>query len=105
MRKTKRTYLLPPGCKNITDAPHKSSKRQMFRVNRKIRADKIELCDIDGNVLGVFTLEEALNEARRKSLDIVEFKRKSKPPLYLLVDFGMFKFRFDKGLLPKTKGS
>jgi translation initiation factor IF-3 len=48
--------------------------------------------DETGQQLGVFSLEEALNMAREKGLDLVEVVANAKPPVAKIIDYGKFQY-------------
>jgi translation initiation factor IF-3 len=97
----KRGCLLPFGCKNLLDVKKKKLFHVKVRVNGRICSDQVELRNEDGKKIGVFSIAEALDRARREMLDLVEVNRKVTPSICLLIDYGRFKFRSDKGLIPK----
>ena len=55
----------------------------------------------DGGQLGVLTPYEALKEAEKRGLDLVEISPKAVPPVCKLMDFGKFKYELKK----KAQGS
>jgi translation initiation factor IF-3 len=66
------------------------------RVNRAIRAPEVRLIDEDGNQLGVFPLQQALELAQSRDLDLVEVAANAVPPVCKLVDFGRYKYEQTK---------
>ena len=66
------------------------------RVNREIRASPIRLIDSDGSQLGVVTLEEALDKASERALDLVEVGAGADPPVCRILDWGKVKFDREK---------
>jgi hypothetical protein len=95
----KRSYLLPPGCKNISDvfknALLKSptpSVATTVRVNGKIRASQVQVFGKRGRKFGIMPLSEALMLAKSNEVDLVEIEPNAKPPACRLVDFGMFRY-------------
>src|SRR5207237_5945395 len=90
----RRSYLLPPGCKDLIDvlrlkrktklapkalAIHPISTEHVF-VNGKIRAPEVRVCAEDGTVLGVYRLSDALELAQKRDLDLVLVNAKAEPP-------------------------
>lgn len=65
-------------------------------MNRAIRASEVRLIDDDGAQLGVLPIQEALELARSKDLDLVEVAANAVPPVCKLVDFGRFKYEQTK---------
>lgn len=52
----------------------------------------MRLIDPEGNMLGVISLEEALQKARQFGLDLVEISPGAEPPVCKILDFGKYKF-------------
>ena len=50
----------------------------------------------DGGMLGVMTTSEALKEAHKRGLDLVEVNPKAVPPVCKILDFGKFKYEEKK---------
>ncbi|HEX7653933.1 MAG TPA: translation initiation factor IF-3 [Verrucomicrobiae bacterium] len=63
-----------------------------IRVNGKIRAREVRVIGPDGNQLGVYQLNDALNLARQHGVDLVEISPNAVPPVCRLVDFGKFRY-------------
>jgi translation initiation factor IF-3 len=47
----------------------------------------------DGQQLGILSAEDALKEARKVNLDLVEVAPTERPPVCRIMDFGKFKYR------------
>lgn len=54
------------------------------------------MVDEDGKQLGVLTLDEALEIAYRKKLDLVEVAPNARPKVCRIMDFGKYKFELTK---------
>ena len=65
-------------------------------MNREIRASPVRLIDSDGGQLGVVTLEDALEKAADRSLDLVEVGAGADPPVCRILDWGKVKFDREK---------
>ena len=50
----------------------------------------------DGEMLGVFPIEQALLKAEQQALDLVEISPNAVPPVCKLMDFGKFKYESKK---------
>ncbi len=75
--------------------PSRSSPSESFvRVNGKIRAREVRVIGVDGQQLGVISLNEALTLARQHDVDLVEIAATAVPPVCRLVNLG--KFRYEK---------
>jgi translation initiation factor IF-3 len=55
----------------------------------------------DGHTDGIFTIQEALNLAKKLGLDLIEISNSSSPPVCKIMDFP--KFRFDQAKKEKEK--
>lgn len=62
------------------------------RVNNKIRAREVRVIGDEGQQLGVLSLNEALNMARQRQVDLVEIAPNATPPVCRLVDYGKFRY-------------
>jgi len=66
-----------------------------LRVNQRIRAREVRLIDEDGSQVGVVPVQQALEHARSKGLDLIEVAPTGKPPVCRVMDYG--KFRYEQG--------
>jgi translation initiation factor IF-3 len=67
------------------------------RVNGKIRAREVRLLGLDGKqMLGIYSLPDALTMARQQGVDLVEIAANATPPVCRLVDFGKFRYEQSK---------
>jgi translation initiation factor IF-3 len=65
---------------------------KQLRVNERIIAREVRLVGEKGEQLGIMTLAEAREVARKQMLDIVEVAPTSVPPVCRLLDYGKFKY-------------
>lgn len=68
----------------------------MTRVNHQIRVPRIRVVTEDGSMLGVMSPAEALREAEKRGLDLVEISPKAVPPVCKIMDYGKFKYEQKK---------
>ena len=61
-----------------------------------IRVKEVSLIGNDGEQLGVFPIQEALNMAEEKDQDLVEVAPNSSPPVCRIMDYGKFKYQQSK---------
>ena len=61
-----------------------------------IRVREVSLIGNDGEQLGVFPTQEALNMAEEKVQDLVEVAPNSSPPVCRIMDYGKFKYQQSK---------
>ncbi len=64
--------------------------KHLPRANRRIRAQKVKLISEEGQVLGIFYINDAMRLAREKKLDLVEVAPNAQPPVCKLLDFGKY---------------
>jgi translation initiation factor IF-3 len=63
-----------------------------LRINERIRVREVLVIDDDGNKLGVIPIQQALDMARERGLDLVEVAPNSNPPVVRVLDYGKFKY-------------
>jgi translation initiation factor IF-3 len=74
-----------------------------LKINREIRATSVRVIDAEGNQLGIMTLSEALAEAVKGGLDLVEVAPTSAPPVCRIQDYGKFRYQQSKKLQDARK--
>lgn len=73
-----------------------TSKLDEINVNEMIRAKTVRLISDDGNQLGIVPIEEALNTAMQKGMDLVEVASNADPPVCRIMDYGKLKYQASK---------
>ena len=63
-----------------------------MKVNEAITSPQVRVVSHDGNMLGVFTKEQAIAIAQEAGLDLVEVSPGADPPVCKVLDFGRFKY-------------
>ena len=63
-----------------------------MRVNERIRAREVRLIGEKGEQLGVMPISNALETARKRSLDLVEVAATAIPPVCRILDYGKYKY-------------
>ncbi|HIC91193.1 MAG TPA: translation initiation factor IF-3 [Syntrophaceae bacterium] len=66
------------------------------RVNERIRAKEVRLIGPDGKQLGIFSLGEALAQAKEVDMDLVEVAPDAEPPVCRIMDYGRYKYQLKK---------
>ena len=66
------------------------------RINEYITAREVRLISDKGEQLGVLSTAQALMEAEKVELDLVEVAPEAKPPVCRLMDYGKFKYKEQK---------
>ena len=67
-----------------------------MKINREIRAASVRVIDMEGQQLGVISLTEALAEAAKAGLDLVEVSPTAAPPVCRIMDYGKFRYQQSK---------
>lgn len=75
---------------------HSSSSQDKTRINHAIRAKQVRLLDVDGNQLGLVSIQEALRLAEEAGFDLVEIAANAEPPVCRIMDFGKFAYQQKK---------
>jgi len=65
---------------------------KQLRVNERIKTKEVRLVGEKGEQLGIMPLYQALETARRLSLDLVEVAATTVPPVCRLLDYGKYKY-------------
>ncbi|HAE86601.1 TPA: translation initiation factor IF-3 [Candidatus Marinimicrobia bacterium] len=73
-----------------------SKKDDSQRINQEIRAPKVRLIEENGNQIGIVSIQEALREAEKRELDLVEISPDANPPVCKILDFGKYKYQQHK---------
>jgi translation initiation factor IF-3 len=68
----------------------------LHRRNGKIRAREVRVIDELKQQLGVMSLDNALQLARAKNLDLIEIAANATPPVCRIVDYGKFLYEESK---------
>ncbi len=74
----------------------RSDRRDIPKINEKIRFPEIRVIDTDGSQLGVISPQEALRVAEEKDLDLVLVSETANPPVCRIMDYGKYKFEQEK---------
>ncbi len=67
-----------------------------MRINREIRAASVRVINAEGEQLGVISLTDALAEAGKAGLDLVEVSPTAAPPVCRVMDYGKFRYQQSK---------
>ena len=67
-------------------------REQRARINQQIQAPQVRLIDVDGEQVGIVPLEEAIEQASGKQLDLVEISPGAEPPVCRIMDYGKHLF-------------
>ena len=62
------------------------------RINHAIRASELRVIGPEGENIGTLSLADALKEAEKRKLDLIEISPKAKPPVAKITDFGQYRY-------------
>jgi translation initiation factor IF-3 len=72
------------------------SKPQGPKANERIRAIDVQVIGSDGNNLGTFPLNKAIELAKDEGLDLIEISPNANPPVCKIMDMGKYKYDLQK---------
>ena len=70
--------------------------KQDLLINEQIRADKVQVIDENNEKLGVLSLNDALDLADEKKLDLVLVAPNNNPQVCKIMNYGKYKFEQSK---------
>jgi translation initiation factor IF-3 len=76
-------------------------------VNNRIKARQVRVIDETGKQLGVLLLEEALQMARERNLDLIQVTERVEPPVCKIMDYGKYVYleeKRERKAIKKQKG-
>ena len=62
------------------------------QINEEIRDKEVRLIDSDGSQLGIVSLQQAMDTAIQRGLDLVKIAPKAEPPVCRVMDYGKCRF-------------
>lgn len=65
-------------------------------MNKFIRSPELRVIDNEGGNLGVLSLNDAVAEAERRGLDLIEISPNANPPVAKIMDYGKFQYEQKK---------
>jgi len=68
------------------------NQRKFYRINQYITAKTLRVIDEKGGQTKIISKEEALKEAQKAHLDLIEVAPNAKPPVAKIIDFKKFKY-------------
>lgn len=72
-------------------------------MNGEIRNKEVRLVGLDGEAIGVVTIEEALDRAVKAGVDLVEISPNAEPPVCRIMDYGKFLYEKSKSQKEQKK--
>jgi len=73
-----------------------ADERDRTRINEMIRLSPVRLVDDDGSQVGIVPVEQALELARSKGLDLVEVAPTARPIVCKIMDWGRYRYEQEK---------
>lgn len=67
-------------------------ERDTTRINERIRVAQVRLIGDDGAQIGVIPIDQALEYAQERDLDLVEVAPEAKPPVCRALDYSKYKY-------------
>lgn len=67
-----------------------------MRINDQITASPVRLIDVDGEQLGILTINDAIQFADEKGMDLVEVSHDTDPTVCRIMDYGKYKYEISK---------
>ncbi|WP_237467872.1 translation initiation factor IF-3 [Vibrio stylophorae] len=81
-----------------------AAKQNQHRLNEEIRGlREVRLTGLDGEQLGIVSLEEALHAAAEAGVDLVEISPNAEPPVCRVMDYGKFIYEKSKAAKEQKK--
>jgi len=65
-------------------------------INNQIRAREVRLIDESGKQAGILSIQEALQMARERNLDLIQVTEKVEPPVCKIGDYGKYLYQEEK---------
>jgi len=62
------------------------------RINNEIKAPEVRVILDDGDNLGVLSVKDAIGEAEKRGLDLIEISPKARPPVAKITDLGKYQY-------------
>lgn len=66
------------------------------RINQAIRSPEVRVINFDGEMIGIFSVPDALRKAQSAGYDLVEIVPNAKPPVCKIMDYGKYKYEAQK---------
>ncbi|WP_253307093.1 translation initiation factor IF-3 [unidentified bacterial endosymbiont] len=73
------------------------------RINEEIRVSHVRLIDLEGEQVGVVSINEALIKAAEAGVDLVEISPNAEPPVCRIMDYGKFLYEKSKSAKEQKK--
>ncbi len=74
----------------------KNQTDKKYRINLEINSDKVRLIDEKSEMIGIVTIEKALQMSKDAGLDLVEVSPNNNPPVCKIANFGKMRYEMQK---------
>ncbi len=81
---------------NIKNGQRGGQKEPAHRLNELITGTEVRLVGLEGEPIGIVTLDEAMDQAEKAGVDLVEISPTAKPPVCRVMDYGKFLYEKSK---------
>ena len=65
-------------------------------INEEIRDKEVRVIDSDGTMLGIMSIDKAMDLANERKLDLVNISPNAKPAVCKILDYGKYRFEMQK---------
>ena len=72
-------------------------------ANENIKAEKLRVVGDQGENLGIISREEALEEAKKRGLDLIEITDQTDPPVAKITSYDKYRYQLEKAEKEKKK--
>lgn len=79
-------------------------ERDQTRINERIRVPEVRLIDDEGDQAGIMKIDDALQYAQERDLDLVEVAPEAKPPVCRVLDYSKYKYEQAQKVKAAKKG-
>jgi len=73
-----------------------TTTRPVARINQQISVPEVRVIDVEGNMVGVMPVAQAIEQARGSGLDLVEIAPKANPPVAKLINYDKYRYQLEK---------
>jgi translation initiation factor IF-3 len=80
----------------VKQGDKKISNKAEYRINERIRTERVRLVDENGENVGIVTINEALQHADAVGLDLVEIAPNANPPVCKVINYSKFLYEKEK---------
>ncbi len=73
-----------------------NNNKLQTKINEQIRSPQVRVINADGKMMGIMSTRDALYNARKSELDLVEISPNAEPPVCKIMDFGKYRYEQQK---------